>query len=321
MPQATFNYSPNPNNALQDGYQGVSKVDPDLYNDPTLTENRITANDFVGLENEALALINGRTSSNGYRQPFYISGILAHGDPVYLVNTGQKNQQIATVAKANATDATHANVIGFVSSILEIGTHQACYLDHFWLAQGDFDGSAGHGGTVGAEAAAIYLSNTGSLSGSPGTISFVLGQVIDDNIAQLFATPMTSALQIKQLSPIGEVVYWLKHITGTPLTLPPNFLEANGQVITDPSSPLHGITLPDLNGAIYPFNQFYLKPSTTSGNSGGAVCHLHYISFGGTVCVAAGSDFSVIAGPAPTCTNSTVAEQPYYTAVAIVRIK
>jgi hypothetical protein len=68
--------------------------------------------------------------------------------------------------------------------------------------------------------------------------------------------------------PIGAVTSWLKSHTGTPATLPDNFVECNGQTISDVDSPYNGIAIPNLNG-----NQQFLRPSSTSGSTGGSDTH------------------------------------------------
>jgi hypothetical protein len=68
--------------------------------------------------------------------------------------------------------------------------------------------------------------------------------------------------------PIGGVVAWLKTLTGCPALLP-NWVECNGQVLSDGESPFNTQTIPNLNnsggGGAYGF----LRGSTTSGTTGG----------------------------------------------------
>ena len=73
--------------------------------------------------------------------------------------------------------------------------------------------------------------------------------------------------------PIGGVVAWLKSFTGTP-SLPGNFVECNGQVLSDAQSVYHGKTIPNLNGYITG-NKRFLRGSTTSGTVGGDDSHNH----------------------------------------------
>lgn len=68
-------------------------------------------------------------------------------------------------------------------------------------------------------------------------------------------------------SPIGAVQAWFKSLTGVP-TLPINWVECNGQTLSDSDSPLNGQTIPNLNGG----NRF-LRGNSTSGGTGGAATH------------------------------------------------
>ena len=40
--------------------------------------------------------------------------------------------------------------------------------------------------------------------------------------------------------PVGASVLWHRSVKGTPQTLPEQFVECNGQVLDDRTSPLHG---------------------------------------------------------------------------------
>lgn len=55
-----------------------------------------------------------------------------------------------------------------------------------------------------------------------------------------------SQLQSTQ-PPIGAIVAWHKNLTGVP-ALPAEWLECNGQTVSDAGSPLNGQVIPDLNG-------------------------------------------------------------------------
>ena len=64
--------------------------------------------------------------------------------------------------------------------------------------------------------------------------------------------------------PIGAMLPWAKSLAGVPATLPTNYVECNGQVLSDTESPLDGTTLPDLN-----VTQRFLRGASTSGTTGG----------------------------------------------------
>lgn len=72
--------------------------------------------------------------------------------------------------------------------------------------------------------------------------------------------------------PIGCVMPWLKSFTNTP-TLSQEFVEGNGQVLSDAQSPLNGQTIPNFNTA----TQRFSRGSSTSGTTGGSATHTHGI--------------------------------------------
>ncbi len=78
-------------------------------------------------------------------------------------------------------------------------------------------------------------------------------------------------------APIGVMLPWCKSLSGVP-ALPANFVECNGQVLSDAGSPLNGITLPDPNGVLSGVPQF-LRGASTSGGTGGSETHGHAVSY------------------------------------------
>lgn len=60
--------------------------------------------------------------------------------------------------------------------------------------------------------------------------------------------------------PIGSIIAWHKNLTGVP-ALPGNWLECNGQVVSDAASPMDGQALPNLNGEAR-----FIRGSATSGD-------------------------------------------------------
>lgn len=49
--------------------------------------------------------------------------------------------------------------------------------------------------------------------------------------------------------PVGSVIAWLKDLTNTP-SLPDNWVECNGQTLSDSNSVYDGVTIPDLNNPV-----------------------------------------------------------------------
>ncbi|MCO5281516.1 MAG: hypothetical protein M9931_10765 [Chitinophagales bacterium] len=72
--------------------------------------------------------------------------------------------------------------------------------------------------------------------------------------------------------PIGSIMAWHKDLPGVP-GLPSNWVECNGQTLSDAASPLNGQVIPNLNG-----NNYFLRGNTASGSIGGAASHTHGIN-------------------------------------------
>jgi hypothetical protein len=128
-----------------------------------------------------------------------------------------------------------------------------------------------------------------------------LKALIDALAAQLAA--------LNSVVPIGGVIPWFKDTPGVP-SLPANFVECNGQVLSDPASPLDGQFMPDINTGI----QRFIRGGANSGATGGID------SFATALADNAGmgapqnfvtTDFSPGAQPFP----------PYVTAVYVMRVK
>ncbi len=65
--------------------------------------------------------------------------------------------------------------------------------------------------------------------------------------------------------PLGTIIAWDKSLNDATGDLPDGFVECNGQSISDPNSPLNGITIPNLNGDSENPKRF-LRGGNTSGN-------------------------------------------------------
>ena len=117
--------------------------------------------------------------------------------------------------------------------------------------------------------------------------------------------------------PIGAVVGWIKTFSNTP-SIPANFVECNGQSLSEGRSPYNGQTIPDLNNNGGGDTKKFLKGNSSSGSTGGAESHCHYIDeYGYTMCD--GSDFSLIYSVDDySSTDSHL--PPYYEVVWVVRV-
>jgi hypothetical protein len=120
------------------------------------------------------------------------------------------------------------------------------------------------------------------------------------------------AEEINCLPPIGSVTGWLKSLTGCP-TLPSNWVECNGQTLSDADSPFNGQVIPNLNADGGGTKRF-LRGSTTSGTTGGSETHTHTLHTGGTCISGAGS-------AVPDYAESTSTLPSYYEVVWVMKIK
>jgi len=125
------------------------------------------------------------------------------------------------------------------------------------------------------------------------------------------------------ITPIGGIVAWAGSFTGVP-KLNQEWVQCNGQKITDTASPMFGQTLPNLNSP-----GSFLYGSSSSGNTGGATSTTISITIS---TVLGGTSFNYTAGGASTAfnvsssfnstaTNGVSTLPPYYTVIWIMRIK
>ena len=81
------------------------------------------------------------------------------------------------------------------------------------------------------------------------------------------------AYELAGIVPVGACLTWLKSFTNTP-TLNPEFVECNGQTLSDAQSVFNGQVIPNLNGASS-VSKKIIRGSTTSGTTGGVATHVH----------------------------------------------
>jgi len=125
--------------------------------------------------------------------------------------------------------------------------------------------------------------------------------------------------------PIGSIIAWHKSLGGVPQSLPSGWVQCDGQLISDPRSPLNNQNAPNLSGG-----GSFLRGDSTSGSTGGANTHSHLYS--GTT-DPEDSDQTVQAGGSATLpgeghahpysgiTDAADSAPPYMTVVWIMRIK
>ncbi len=114
---------------------------------------------------------------------------------------------------------------------------------------------------------------------------------------------------LANLVPIGGVIPWFKDTPGVP-PLPGNFVECNGQFLTDPESPLNGQLMPDINTGAERFIPGGLASGAVGGIDAFATAQADNAGVG-TAQNFVTTDFSPGAQPFP----------PYVTAVYVIRVK
>jgi hypothetical protein len=117
--------------------------------------------------------------------------------------------------------------------------------------------------------------------------------------------------------PIGAIIAWHKSFSNTP-SLPSEFVECNGQTLSDAESVYNGQIIPNLNASRF------LRGATTSGTNGGSGSHSHTLngisyhnidsSFGGTGAYTWNTNTGNV-------TDSTSSLPPYFEVVWVMRIK
>lgn len=124
--------------------------------------------------------------------------------------------------------------------------------------------------------------------------------------------------RVSQL-PIGAVLGWIKTFSNTP-SLPANYVECNGQAISEARSPYNSGNVPDLNNNGGGGSKRFLRGSTTSGSEGGVDTHFHCVYENGYYICTDTPDSYVIYDITDDYTSSDSHLPPYYEVVWIVRI-
>lgn len=116
--------------------------------------------------------------------------------------------------------------------------------------------------------------------------------------------------------PVGAIIAWHKTFSNTP-SLPVQFVECNGQVLSDSGSVYNGATIPNLNGS----NNF-LRGNSTSGTTGGAATHTHTVDLSTNILQVSGDNNNAnVPSPSTYTTASASSLPPYINMVWVIRIK
>ncbi len=135
-------------------------------------------------------------------------------------------------------------------------------------------GAAAAAATKYTKRIAVQVPNTARFARIEVVITGQAAQTLTIDVVDLVTTPIGA---FTGLVPIGTILAWHKSLSGVP-GLPTNFVECSGQTLSDKDSPLDGVQIPDLNGAITsPSDNRFLRGATTSGTKRNheIASHLH----------------------------------------------
>lgn len=145
------------------------------------------------------------------------------------------------------------------------------------------------------------------------------GQVLAATVAgqMSWASVATSVT----LVPVGAIVAWGRDIGGVP-ALSANWLECNGQVVSDAGSPMNGFRLPNLNNFTADVDHLagvnrFLRGSRYPGSVGGSEEHFHNLTLS-SVCEGTSGSQSIMRQ------NQTQIQNHlpyYYDVIWLIRIK
>lgn len=184
---------------------------------------------------------------------------------------GSDHSKVSANETATALNTTHRSSAGTDhANVGSNNTHRTGNgSDHADVATNTAKaGNATHTGEVTGSAALTVADNVldeANLKLNAATNGYVLTAQSGESGGLKWEAPVASGVTV----PIGAVIAWLKSFTNTP-ALPGNFVECNGQVLSDGDSVYNGQTIPDLNG-----DNRFLRGNSTSGGTGGSSTHNH----------------------------------------------
>src|SRR5205814_3327315 len=128
--------------------------------------------------------------------------------------------------------------------------------------------------------------------------------VTSNNVATL--GDVTNSVNSLGTVPVGGIVAWHKTFANTP-ALPCQFVECNGQTLSDAASAYNGQVIPNLNS-----NNKFLRGNTTSGGTGGATTHTHTVDLSSNETTVSGdNNTATVPFPAVYTTASAANTPPY----------
>lgn len=121
------------------------------------------------------------------------------------------------------------------------------------------------------------------------------------------------------LVPVGCVIAYLKSLTNSP-ALPSEYVECNGQTLSDAQSVFNGVVIPNLNASGGGTKRF-LRGSTTSGSTGGSETHTHTLPNNSLNLLGSGTIAYQCLSYTTITSNATSTLPSYYEVVYVMRIK
>jgi hypothetical protein len=152
---------------------------------------------------------------------------------------------------------------------------------------------------------------SGTMTNGEITVAVTFGGQRTNNLVAAFTDMDTTR------PPVGAIVAWAKNLTGVSTNLPTGWVECNGQTLNDTNSPLHGTTIPNLNGASG-LTQRFLRGSQSSGATGGSESHSHGISNGNET---RGDNAGMRMYAKGTSSDGSSTLPSYYEVIWILRVK
>ena len=128
---------------------------------------------------------------------------------------------------------------------------------------------------------------------------------------------MPSAKPSASLASSRKSALLLSDRRGNTPALPAQFVECNGQTLSDAASVYNGQVIPNLNS-----NNKFLRGNTTSGGTGGASTHTHTVDLSANLTTVSGDNNNAnVPFPGTYTTASADHTPPYMNVVWVMRIK
>ncbi|MCX7650236.1 MAG: hypothetical protein N2050_06750 [Flavobacteriales bacterium] len=167
------------------------------------------------------------------------------------------NQGFLGIGTTNPLDMLHVDNSASGASSARIGRTSTQFDNRMFFG----DGSYVYVGELNADDR-LYLRGTTMTIDIGGSTGGANGRVLTSNGTTVSWQPPV---------PIGAIIAWVNHLTGTP-SLPPGWVECNGGTVSDSESPINGQPIPNLNNTPSgtfgtPSGGYYLRGTT--GTTGG----------------------------------------------------